>query len=77
MSSKPVSEPVSVGKDAADAHKQTSICNCVIRVCGSKRCKTCQHVSERVTFTSNITHKCYNVVSPNPSMDCTLKMLYI
>lgn len=73
VSSKPVSEPGSVGRDAADAHKQTSICNCVVRICGSKRCKTCQHVSESGTFTSNITHKCYNVVSPNPSMDCNTK----
>ena len=32
VSSKPVSEPGTVGRDAADAHKQTSICNCVVRV---------------------------------------------
>ena len=44
-----------------------------VYICGSKRCKTCQHVSERGTFTSNITHKYCNVVSPNPSMDCNTK----
>ena len=43
---------------------------CAVRVCGSKRCKTCTHVSQGSTFKSTVTHKNYSVVSPNLSMTC-------
>ena len=37
--------------------------------CGSKCCKTCFHILEGDSFTSNITIVKYNVVSPNSDMD--------
>ena len=33
------SKPSSVGRDVVDIHQQTK-CDCVVNVCGSKRCKT-------------------------------------
>ena len=44
------------GRDVVDIHKQTK-CNCVVNVCGSKRCKTCKLVHECSTFRTNVTHK--------------------
>ena len=35
------SKPSSGGRDVVDIHKQTKW-NCVVNVCGSKRCKTCK-----------------------------------
>ena len=35
----------SVGRHVVDIHQQTK-CDCVVNVCGSKRCKTCKHVHE-------------------------------
>ena len=52
------SKPSSGGRDVVDIHKRTK-CNCVVNVCGSKRCKTCKHVHECSTFRSNVTHKTY------------------
>ena len=53
-------------------------CNCVVNVCGSKRCKTCKHVHECSTFHSNVTHKTYNIVRPSLSMNCgTQNLIYL
>ena len=71
------SKPSSGGRDVVDIHKQTK-CNCVVNVCGSKRCKTCKHVHECSTFHSNVTHKTYNIVSPSLSMNCgTENIIYL
>ena len=44
----------------------------------SKRCKTCFHIVEGDSFTSNITNVKYNVVSPNSDMDCsTRNVIYL
>ena len=62
--------PTTQGRDVADAHVQTD-CGCVVSVCGSVRCKTCKHISQGITFTSNVTNKSYEVVSNSTSMTCT------
>ena len=63
------SKPISVGRDTADVHTQTT-CGCVVSNCGSVRCKTCYYISQGSTFVSNVMKKSYNVVSPNLFMDC-------
>ena len=71
------SKPSSVGRDVVDIHLQTK-CDCVVNVCGSKRCKTCKHVHECSTFNSNVTHKTHNIVSPSLSMNCgTENIIYL
>ena len=71
------SKPSSGGRDVVDIHKQTK-CNCVVNVCGFKRCKTCKHVHECSTFHSNVTHKTYNIVSSSLSMNCgTENIIYL
>ena len=59
--------PQSVERDAADVHAQTT-CGCVVRVCGSVCCKTCEHISQGSNFTSNVTKKFYEVTSLVASM---------
>ena len=40
--------------------------------------KMCNHLVERNSFTSNLTNKTYNVVSPNDDMDCgTRNVIYL
>ena len=71
------SKSSSVERDVVDIHQQTK-CDCVVNVCGSKRCKTCKHVHECSTFSSNVTHKTYNIVSPSLSMNCgTENIIYL
>ena len=41
-----------------DVNAQTT-CGRVIGACGSVRCKTCKHISECSTFTSNVTKNPY------------------
>ena len=65
------SKPAPVGRDVVDQRTHTDNVSCAVCVCASKRCKTCTRVSEGSTFRSSVTHKTYNVVSPNPAMDCT------
>ena len=62
--------PTTQGRDVADAHAQTN-CGCVVSACGSVRCKTCRHISQGSTFTSNVTKRSYEVVSSSASMTCT------
>ena len=46
--------------------------------CGSDRCKTCNHLVEGNSFTSNITKVNYNVVSPDDDIDCgTSNVVYL
>ena len=46
--------------------------------CGSKHCKTCFHLVEGDSFTSNITNIKYSVVSRNSDMDCsTRNVIYL
>ena len=52
-----------------DDHVHTN-CGCVVSICGSVRCKTCKHISQGSTFTSNVTKKSYEVVSSGTSMSC-------
>ena len=59
-----------VERDAADVHAQTN-CSCVLSECGSVRCKTCKHMSQGSSFTSNVTKRSYEVISSNTSMTCT------
>ena len=64
------SKPTSVGRNVVDDQAQTNNISCVVCVCGSVRCKTCKHVSQGSTFMSNVTRKCYNVVSPSCYVNC-------
>ena len=67
----------SVGRDVVDIHQQSK-CDCIVNVCGSKGCKTCKYVHECSTFRSNVTHKIYNIFSPNLSMNCgTENIIYL
>ena len=38
--------------------------------CGSRKCKTCNHLVEGNTFTSNVTGRTYDVSRPGMSMNC-------
>ena len=62
--------PTTQGRDVADAHGQTN-CGCVVSACGSVHCKTCRHISQGSTFTSNVTKRSYEVVSSSASKTCT------
>ena len=71
VSSKPIT-----GRDMVDA----TILNlsCCVSKCGSKKCKTCDHIIEGDNFVSNITNKRYKVVSPNGCMSCgTKNVIYL
>ena len=64
------SKPISTGRDIVDTHTQTNEVSCSVTICGSKCCKTCVSLCAGNTFTSTVTNKRYNVVSPNQSMTC-------
>ena len=50
----------------------------LVLCCGSKRCKTCDHIFVRSTFTSNVTGKSYNVRCTGKSMNCgTKNVIYL
>jgi len=59
------------GRGVADASQSESVCECVC--CGGRNCKTCFHLVECSTFTSNVTGKTYNVRSQGMCMDCSTK----
>ena len=61
----------SVGRGASAQTNNNATCD--VCVCGSVHCKTSKHISQGSSFMSNVTWKCYSVVSPNSSMDCTTK----
>ena len=69
------SKPASAGRAIVDDHTHTNKVSCAVRVCCSKRCKTCTYVSQGSTFKSTVTHKNYSVVSPNISMTCDTENL--
>ena len=46
--------------------------------CNKPRCKTCKHLKEGNTFTSNVTGNSYNVLAKNPVMTCDTKnVIYV
>ena len=59
------------GRDVVDATQDKHICR--VNKCGSNRCKMCSHMCEGDVFTSNLTQKTYNIVSPNMNMTCSTK----
>ena len=64
------SKPTSVGRNVVDDQAQTNHISCIVCVCGSVHCTTCKHVSQGSTFMSNVTRKCYNVVSASCYVNC-------
>ena len=63
--------PTTQERVVTDVHAQTNCnCGCVVSECGSVHCKTCKHISQGSTFTSNVTKRSYEVLSPNTSMNC-------
>ena len=56
--------PTTQGRAVADVHAHTT-------GSGSVRCKTCKHISQGSTFTSNVTKKSYGVITHSTSMTCT------
>ena len=62
--------PTTQVRDVADARVHTN-CGCVVHPCGSARCKTCRHISQGNTFTSNVTRRSYEIMTSNLSMTCT------
>ena len=65
-------KPSVEGRGMADAQQSN------VTKCGSDRCKTCNHLVEGNSFTSNLTKVNYNVVSPNDDMDCgTSNVVYL
>ena len=68
------SKPDTLGRDEID-DTQT---NCKSMLCGSKRCKTCDHLVVGSTFTSTVTKRVYNVVSPSSIVNCsTTNVIYL
>ena len=64
------------GRDLTDDSQTGCVCECVC--CGSRKCKTCDHLLEGSTFTSNVTCKQYHVCSPSKSMSCgTKNVIYL
>ena len=51
------SKPYCKGRDVAE-DSQGGVC---VECCGSKRCKTCDHIFVGSTFSSNVTGKSYSV----------------
>ena len=51
-----------VERDAADVHAQTN-CSYVVSECGSVRYKTCKHMTQGSSLTSNVTKRLYEVIS--------------
>ena len=65
------SNPTTQGRVVANVHEQTNCnCGCVVSECGSVHCKTCKYISQGNTFTSNVTKRSYEVLSPSTSMNC-------
>ena len=46
---------------------------CQFVCCGSRKCKTCNHLVEENTFTSNVTGRIYDVSSTGMCMNCGTK----
>ena len=61
------SKPCSQGRDVIDDSVTKFVCQSVC--CGSRKCKTCNHLVEGNTFTSNVTGRTYDVSSPGMCMN--------
>ena len=49
--------------------------SCSVAKCGKSRCKTCKHIVEGDSFTSNVTGRKYKVISNNPIMSCEARSI--
>ena len=68
------SKPYCKGRDVAE-DSQGGAC---IECCGSKRCKTCDHIFVGSTFSSNVTGKSYSVKCTGENMNCgTKNVIYL
>ena len=67
------SKPTNVGRVVADDTQDSITKSCLVRKCGKSRCKTCKHIIEGDSFSSNTTSRQYLVVSPNTSITCETK----
>ena len=64
------------GRDVIDDTVTKFVCQSVC--CGSRKCKTCNHLVEGNTFTSNVTGRTYDVSSPGMCMKCgTKSVIYL
>ena len=64
------------GRDVIDDSVTKFVCQSVC--CGSRKCKTCNHLVEGNTFTSNVTGRTYDVSSPGMCMNCgTKSVIYL
>ena len=70
------SKPGLPGRGMTEAKQPTcspSSPTCNVIKCESKRCMTCKHLVLGNSFSSNLTNKNYNVLSPNDTIDCSSK----
>ena len=68
------SKPYCKGRDVAEDSQGGACVEC----CGSKRCKTCDHIFVGSTFSSNVTSKSYNVRCTGKNMSCgTKNVIYL
>ena len=68
------SKPNVMGRDETD-NIQTNFKSVK---CGSRKCMTCDHLVEGNSFTSNVTNRVYNVVSPSTKVSCsTRNVIYL
>ena len=71
------SKPGLLGRGMTQAKQPTCspTCSptCNVTKYESKHCMTCKHLVLGSTYSSNLTNKNYNVVSPNDTMDCSSK----
>ena len=61
------SKPDMLGRDGTDDTQTKSM------ICGSRGCKTCDHLVVGDTFTSNVTKRVYSVVSPSSIVNCSTR----
>ena len=61
-----------MGVSAPSLHRESTD-SLIVNKCGSKKCKTCDHLNEGSNFTSNVTNRSYNVISPNGVMSCGMR----
>lgn len=67
-------KPTSVGRAVAEVSQEMDN-TCIVSKCGSSRCKTCKHIVESK---SNTTNRTYKVISKNEVMTCgTKNVIYL
>ena len=64
------SKPVATGRVVDDTQDRSSS---KVTKCGNSRCKTCRHIVEGSSFSSNVTGKKYDVISDGMTMSCDTK----